>query len=276
MAYAGLANAYVALGIDYSKPKEAFPVAKLYAQKALDLAPELAEAHAAMGAVNFFYDWDWGAARGELDRVIDLNPESAEPFACTLHYLDSAGKPDDAVAEVKRIAAEHPTSLVINGEIGCSSYYAHRYDEAIASLQQTIEMDPGFWFAYYNLGRSYGQKKMFKEAITALTKAQTLSEGTPYVTAELGYANAASGNKAAAMDALHSLEKLETIKYIDTYLKAIVYSGLGDKDKALTELEKALQNRSTWIIWMKVEPKFASLHSEPRFQDILHRVDRPQ
>lgn len=275
LAYAGLANANVALGIDYVRPKEAFPIAKLYAQKALDLAPELAEAHAAMGSISFFYDWDWAAADRELKHVIELDPESAEPYACTLHYLDSAGRPDDAVAEIRRIAAQHPTSITLNAEIGCSSYYAHRYDEAIADLQNTIEMDPGFWNAYYNLGRSYGQKKMYKEALASLTTANTLSNGTLFVIAELGYANAASGNKAAAMEALHRLEDAEASRYVDSYLKAIIYSGLGDKEKALSELEKAFQNRSTWLIWARVEPKFDILHNDRRFQDILQRMNLP-
>jgi hypothetical protein len=78
-----------------------------------------------MGSINFFYDWDWAAADRELKHVIELDPETAEPYACTLHYLDSAGRPDDAVAEVRRIAAQHPTSITLNAEIGCSSYYAH-------------------------------------------------------------------------------------------------------------------------------------------------------
>lgn len=272
LAYSGLANTYVALGIDYLQPKEAFPFAKLYAQKALDLEPNLAEAHAAMGSINFFYEWNWSAADAELKRVIELNAESTEPYSCTLHYLDSAGQPDEAVAEVKRVAEQHPTSIVINAEIGCSSYYAHRYDDAIIELQKTIAMDPGFGIAYYNLGRAFGQKKMYKEAIAALTKAKDLSNETPYVIAELGYAYAASGNIVGANEVIKILDKQSSTRYIDPYLKAIVYIGLADKEKSLAELEKAIQLRSSWMIWLKVEPKFDSIHSDPRFRDLLNRV----
>ncbi len=272
LAYAGLANTYIALGVDYSSPKDVFPPAKLYAQKALDLAPELAEAHAALGSISFFYDWNWSAAERELRQVIEVGAENVEPYACTLHFLDSAGQPDQAVAEVKRVAVEHPASVVINAEVGCSSYYAHRYDEAIIDLQQTLEMDPNFAPAYYNLGRAYGQKRMYKEAINSLTKAKALSPTTPYMIAELGYAYAASGNKAAALDILRDLEKGSATRYVDAYLMAVIYIGLGDRDRALNELEKAFQTRSTWMIWLKVEPKFEPLHSDPRFQGLLDRV----
>jgi len=276
LAYSGLANTYIALGIDYAPPKDVFPIAKLYAQKALDLTPDLAEAHAAMGSINFFYEWNWSAADNELKRVIELNPEATEPYSCTLHYLDSAGRPDDAVAEVKRVAERHPTSIVINAEIGCSSYYAHRYDDAIMELHKTIGMDPGFATAYYNLGRAYGQKKMFREAVSVLTKAKELSDETPFVVAELGYAYAASGNKAAANDAMKNLDERSPARYVDPYLKAIVFIGSDDKEKTLVELEKAFQLRSSWMIWLKVEPKFEILHSDPRFQDLVRRVGLPE
>ncbi|MEP6787095.1 MAG: tetratricopeptide repeat protein, partial [Acidobacteriota bacterium] len=233
LAYSGLANTYIALGIDYSEPKAAFPFAKLYAQKALDLEPDLAEAHAALGSINFFYEWNWSAADAELKRVIELDPESTEPYSCTLHYLDSAGEPDAAVAEVKRVAEQHPTSIVINAEIGCSSYYAHQYDQAITELQNTILMDPGFFTAYYNLGRAYGQKRMYKEASAALVKANELSANTPYVIAEQGYTYAAMGDIKAANDVLKALEDQAPNRYVDPYLKAIVYVGLADKENAL-------------------------------------------
>ena len=116
-AYAGLAHSYLALGISYLRPKEAFPIAKVYAARALELDGTLIEAHAAMGAIDFFYEWDWSKAEKEMKLVVERKPESADPYACTLHYLDVLGRPDDAIVEIKRIVELHPVSLAISAEI---------------------------------------------------------------------------------------------------------------------------------------------------------------
>jgi len=271
-AYAGLAESYVLLGMDYLPPKEAFPVAKVYALKATELDGALPEAHAAMGAVSLLYEWDWPGAEREMKRIIELKPESAEPFSCTLHYLDVTGQPDEAVAEVKRVRELHPTSLSINAEVGCASYYARRYDQAIADLRETLEMDPNYMIAHYNLGRAYGQKGLYEESVAALNRAKGLSENSLFIAAELGYVYAASGKRDETREVLRKLTEESGRRYVDPYLIAIVHAGLGEKDQALVWLDKAFEDRSTWMPWLKVEPKFDGLRSDPRFQDLARRV----
>ena len=262
----------MALGVSYLRPKEAFPIAKVYAARALELDGTLIEAHAAMGAIDFFYEWDWSKAAKEVKLVVERKPESADPYACTLHYLDVQGRPDDAIVQIKRIIELHPVSLVISAEIGCASYYARRYDQAIAQSRETLEMDPNFAQAYYGLARAYGQKGMYDEATNALNKARTLLAGSARIVAELGYAYAASGKRDEARDVLRGLKEEATRKYVDPYLFAIIHTALGEKDQALAWLEKAYEERSTWMPFMKVEPKFDSLRSDPRFADLMRRV----
>ena len=271
-AYAGLADSYLALGTSYVRPKEAFPIAKVYAARALELDGTLIEAHATMGAIDFFYEWDWSKTEKELKLVVERKPESADPFACTLHYLDVLGRPDDAIVEIRRIIELHPVSLAISAEIGCASYYAHRYDQAIAQSRETLEMDPNFGPAYYGLGRAYGQKGMYDEAIGAVNKARTLLAGDPSVVAELGYVYAASGKRGEARDVLRGLKEEATRKYVDPYFFAIIHTALGEKDQALVWLEKAYEERSGSMPFIKVEPKLDSLRSDPRFADLMRRV----
>ena len=270
-AYAGLADSYIALGLDHLPPKEAFPVSKIYALKAAELNGTLPEAHAALGAINFFYEWDWPRASRELKRILELNPASAESYSCTLHYLDVTGQPDEAIAEIKRVREIYPTSVVINAEVGCASYYARRYDQAIAELRETLEMDPNYMLAHYNLGRAYSQKGLYEESAEALLRARSLS-GSPFIAAELGYVYAAAGRGGEAREVLRELKEEAARSYVDPYLIAIIHTGLGERAQAFEWLDRAFEDRSTWMPWIKVEPKFDGLRSDPRFQDLIQRV----
>jgi tetratricopeptide (TPR) repeat protein len=185
------------------------------------------------------------------------------------------GRPGDAIVQIKRIIELHPVSLAISAEIGCASYYAHRYDQAIAQSRETLEMDPNFALAYYGLGRAYGQKGMYDEAINALNKARTFLAGEPWLMAELGYDYAASGKRDEARDVLRGLKEEATRKYVDPYLLAIMHTALGEKDQALTWLEKAYEEHAFHLQWLAVEPRWENLHSDPRFADLLRRIGLP-
>jgi len=273
LAYSGLADAYINLGVDYMAPKNAFPLSKTYALKASELDGDLPESHAATGAINFFYDWDWAAARRELESVKSLSPESTEPYACTLHYSDAVEDPSHAVNDIRAINDRHPTSLIISSEIGCASYYAHRFDDAASESQKTIQMDAGYGPAYFNLGRALDQQKKYDEAIAALTKGVELIDGNSHVVAELAYVYAVSGRLDKAAAARQQLTQIAGRRFVDPYLWAIVESGFGNKDKALGDLEEAYAQRSTWMPWIKLEPKFDYLRAEPRFRSLIGRMN---
>ncbi len=273
LAYAGLAGSYVALGIDYVSPSEAFPKAKGYALKALELDEALGEAHYALGAVNFYYEWDWPAAQSELERTLELNPQAVETNACYLHSLDSLGKPEEAIAQVRRALELNPLSKAIHGELGCASYYARQYDQAIELSRQTLEMDSDFSFAHYHIARAYGQKRMHREAIAELNQIVEFSERSPMVITELGYNYAAAGDTAEARKLLAELSgRAARGEFVDPYPIAFICVALGENDQALDWLQKAYEARSSWMPWLKVEPKFDSLRANPRFTALLARA----
>ena len=278
LAYTGLADSYAAMAVDWRSPKEVFPKADEYARKALALDDTLGEAHFSRGAVAYFYEWNWAEAQQELQRSLDLNAKSLEGNACYLHSLESLGKPDEAVAQVRRALDQNPLSTTISAELGCASYYAHRYDQTITFSQETLKADSGYPLAHFNTARALGQKRLYDQAISELDKAISVWGRTGMLIAELAYDNAGLGRKADARKLLDELQRRSTREYIDPYPIAWIYVALGENDKALTSLEKAYDARSTWMPWLKVEPKFDPLHNEPRFLSLLKRLklDTPQ
>jgi tetratricopeptide (TPR) repeat protein len=263
-------------------PKEVLPKAKEAATKALALDETLAEAHISMGAVKLFYEWNWSGAEHEANRAKELNPSYANAIELNTNYgdshhfycqyLDAVGRPDEAITEINRALELDPPSLMLGAELGWSYYNSRRYDQAITVCRNTLEKDPDFGFAYLPIGMSYTQKGMYREAIIELSKARTLLGHWPGVMAELGYAYAALGKRSEAQKILGELEQRAKREYVDPYYIALVYFGLGKKDQTFAWLEKGYDLQSTNLIWLKVEPKFERLRSDPRFTDLLRRV----
>jgi serine/threonine protein kinase len=271
LAYAGLADSYIRLGSFYLRPQDHFPKAKKHALKSLELDETLAEAHASHGAIKYFYDWDWLEAERELKRAIELNPKSAEAYPCYLHYSNSMGQLDEAIASVKRVLQLNPLSFAITDQLACASYWGHQYDQAIDYYRELRESDPNF-FTYYSVGRCYAQKRMYKEATAELIKAKTLSGSWQTIVAELGYVYAMSGKKIRAQKMLQELREQATQRWVDPYHMAVVFVGLGEKDQALDWLKKAYQEHSSWFVYLKVDPKFDTVRGDARFQDLLRRI----
>jgi TolB-like protein/DNA-binding winged helix-turn-helix (wHTH) protein/Flp pilus assembly protein TadD len=272
LAYAGLSKSYIVLGTTYLPPNEAFPKAKAYAAKALEIDDTLAEAHVVMGAVRLLHDWNWAEAERELKRAQALNPNHPDAHNLYGYYLKAMGRLDEAKAETKRAQEFDPLSLMINSDVGVDSYYARQYDEAIAQNEKTINLEPHFFIAYLWLGQAYEQKKMYAEAITTFQKGMALAERHPQLIASLGRAYALAGEREKAQKSLDELREISKRRYVSPYLFAVVYAGLGDKDQAFTWLEKAYEERTFFLIWLKVEPRFDSLRDDPRYKDLLRRI----
>jgi TolB-like protein/DNA-binding winged helix-turn-helix (wHTH) protein/tetratricopeptide (TPR) repeat protein len=277
LAYAGLADCYH-VPANPLPPRERMPLAKAAALKALQLDDTLVEAHTTLARVLFAYDWDWPAAEKEFRRAIDLNPRYAPAHQWYGGYLSATGRFREADAEKKRALELEPLSLVINFEVGLASYFSRNYDQAIGQFQKTLELDANFPPPHTFLAASYEQKGMFKEAITAFQRAVTVTQGPPKALAMAGFAHlyAMSGRKAEARKILAELQRLSEHSYVPATDTALIYAGLGDKDKSFAWLDKAYQEHSFTLSNLKVEPRFDSLRSDPRFADLLRRIGLAQ
>lgn len=272
LAYSGIADAYIMMAVDWADPNDVMPKAQGYAEKAISLDNQLGEAHYSRGAIAYFYDWDWEKAKQELDRALDLDAKSVEVNTCYLHSLESLEQPDQAIAQIRRVVDRNPLSLGATAELGCATYYAGRFDQSIELNRQMNETEPGNGLAHYNLARSLGQERRYSEALQELEKTELIWGRLPSVLAERGFVYATMGNSVEAKKILAELRSRSAKEFIDPYPVAFILVGLGEKDEALTALERGYEVRSAWMPWIKVEPKFQSLHSEPRFVTLVHKL----
>jgi DNA-binding winged helix-turn-helix (wHTH) protein/TolB-like protein/Flp pilus assembly protein TadD len=273
-AYVGVADSYATLGL-YAviPPKEAFPAAKEAALRALEMDDGLAEAHATMGFINFYFDWNRADAENEFRRALADNPNDAMAHSWYGESLAAMGRFPEAVAEAQRALEDDPLSLIIGSNAGWTLSLAGNTDHAIEILKKAIEIDSSFPRTHFRLGRAYEQKKLYDLAISELQQAVSLSGGDACYKGSLGHAYAASGKADQARQILRDLEGRTEQAYVPSYAIALVYAGLGDNDHAITWLQKAYEDRSTSIAFLKLDPELATLHSDPRFEQLSQRVN---
>jgi eukaryotic-like serine/threonine-protein kinase len=273
LAYVGLADSYGVIGLNsWSPPNEAFPKAKAAATKALEFEDKLAEAHAALGADEMFYDWNWSASEQELRRALELNPNSPNAHRLYAHLLTATGRFNESIAQVKINQQLDPLSLVTYADVVRAYYFARHYDEAIEMNKKAREMDPGFGIAHLVAGAAYEQKWKYEEAITEFQKANSIPGGSSEALGALGHVYAISGKKDEALKVLEVLKEISQHKYVSPLDRAIIYAGLNDKNQALEQLEKAAEDRCGWLINLKVEPRFDNLRLEPRYLKLVQRI----
>jgi eukaryotic-like serine/threonine-protein kinase len=278
LAWAGLGDCYSLYSFyGVLPPSEAFPKAKEAAAKALEIDDTIAEAHSSLVWIKSTYDWDWMGAETEYKRTIELNPNYAEVLT---YYssgpLSALGRLDEALAIAQRREQIDPLSLINSTVLGRTLYFQRQYDQALKQLHNVIDADGNFAQAHLYLGLSLEQKGMFEEAIAEFEKGIRLSGGDPRMAAARGHAYAVSGRKERANNAIAELRSLSSQRYVAPAEIALVYTGLGDKEKAFEWLERAYQDHSPWLIWLKVDPRFDTLHSDPRYADLLRRMGLPQ
>jgi serine/threonine-protein kinase len=273
LAYAGLADCYAVYNsYQVELPRESGPKAKAAAMRALDIDNTLAEAHASLGMTRMSYEWDWAGAEHEFQRAIELDPDYATARHWYAICLAATGRNDQAIGLLKRAQGLDPLSLIIQADLGLVMHFAGRDDEAIEQVRKALEMEPNFAAGHRPLGMAYEQKAMYSEAIAEFQKALEVSRGNPFALGSLGHAHAVSGNREKARQTLSDLLALSKRRYVSPFDIAVVYTGLGDKDRALEWLEKALDDRSLEMIFLKVDPRFDSLHADPRFAMSLRRI----
>ncbi|UCF19059.1 MAG: tetratricopeptide repeat protein [Gemmatimonadota bacterium] len=275
LAHVGLADCYNLLPFyGDAHPGEAHPKARAAALRALELDEALAEAHTSYAFVETWYDWDWSVAESEFKRALALNPSYAKAHHWYAWYLTIRREPDKAVERVALARDLDPLSLIINTDLGDLLYYARRYDESLEAQKKTIQMDPTFWPAQVNIGRAYFQNGMVEEAIDSFRKAIRLSKNHPSGVGMLGYALAATGNRDEALRLIDELKELSTRVNVPSYLMAIAYAGLDDRDSAFEWLHKAHEQRdSAWLIYyLKADPWADRLREDARFGELLERM----
>ncbi len=272
LAYSGLADGFGGQANNgFVYPREGYPRAKEAVLKALELDDTLAEAHTSLAFIKTDYDWDWLGAEREFQRAIELNPAYARAHNLYGYLLYRLGRFEEAIAELKRSVELDPLSLLNNRVLGQAFYNARQYDQAIEQFRKTLELDPNFSSAHRFLGRAYLQKSMYNDGTAEIEKELTIYPGHVGALGDLGYAYALAGRKADALKVLDQLNDLSKQKYVPATYRAEVYVGLGAKDKAFEWLEKGYEER--FLPSIKVDPAYDPLRSDPRFQDLLRRMN---
>ncbi|GAC1701789.1 MAG: hypothetical protein NVS9B4_05760 [Candidatus Acidiferrum sp.] len=277
LAFAGLADCYSIIGSAIVGTVPAYdvaPKARAAALKALELDDSLAEAQTSLATVRFNYDWDWaGAARG-FQRSIELNPSYATAYQRYSLYLIAMGRTEESLTQMNRARDFDPLSISMNFSLGWRLYMARQYDRAIEQLHNTLDMDPNFALARLVLGQAYEQKGYYQQATVELQKAVSISHDSAPMLGSLGHALGVAGNKTEAEKVLGQLLALDQSKkqYVSPFYISLVYVGLHENEKAMDWLEKAYEDRSNAIIFLKVDPDFDGLRSNPRFDALLRRL----
>jgi len=272
LAYAGLADSYHALPELTTVPiGEALPKARTAALKAIELDDSLAEAHSALATVKEDFDWDWAGAEQQYKRAIELNPGNSAVRAFYSNLLLELGRLPEALSQAITAQQLDPLSVLANDNLAAVFYYSGEYDRCIVQCRKTLEFDPLSRQAFRHLGLAYAQKQLFTEAITYLKKSNELPHASDEVLSELGYVYAVSGKKEDARKILKQLIQPPDGN-VSHYRLAIVYMGLGERDRTLEALAVAVNERSPGVVHLKVSPIFAGLRSDARFQEFLREM----
>jgi len=274
-AYAGLVDSYYWLSaFNMVQPRTILPKAQAAVLKALHLDDSLAEAHTAL-AVLLRRDWAWETSEKEFKRAITLNPNYARAHQYYSVLLRTMGRFDEAWTEIKTAQSLDPISLSINLGLANLFYAAREYDGALEQLRATVELEPHFANAHILLGTVYVAKKMYDEAIWHYQAAQRLMGDHPEVAAYLGHVYALSGNTGEAEKVLVRLRSLSDKGYGTPYFMALIYTALGDDDRAFAWLERAYDEREEMLGGLKVDAMFDTLRADSRFTTLMRRVGLP-
>jgi len=271
LAYAGLADSYYRLSNVYAPTRDAMSKAKAAAIKALDIDETLSEAHAALGLIKLFYDWDWLGAEEEFNRAIESNPNNAIAHQRLGLYFNLLGRFAEARRELELALTIDPLSPQIYWGFALTFLLARDYQRAIEELQKTLEMDGNYKPALYLLGRVYEEAGQVSQAIAEFKRILALSDA-PMFLAALGHAYALSGKHREARKVLKDLQEQSKQQYVSAYSKAVIHLTLGNKSQGFACLEQAYEDRCEMMTWLKIDPAFDSVRADIRFSNLMRRV----
>lgn len=270
LAYTGIADSYNILAHHgFLNPNETYPKARDAAKKALAIDDKLSEAHAALGYMRLYYDWDWVETELECRKAIKLNPNNAMAHHYLALYLSVMGRLDEALAESKQAQELDPLAQIITSILGMNYCYIHRYDKAMEQFQKVIELMPNFMAAHYNIGFLNLYKGNYKEAIEAFQK----DDLTTWSKGGLGFAYGMCGERDKALQLIDELIERKNEMYFPSYFIAGIYSGLGENDKTFEWLDKAYNEHDSQMIYLKLPwPWYEPIRYDPRFKTLLRKM----
>ena len=276
-AYAGLADSYaLSGGLNVVPVEQAMPRARAAAEKALELDNHLAEAHASLGLIAPFNNWNWADAERHYQHAIELNPNYATAHHWYAEgYLMPVGRADEAISEIRKAQELDPLSAVIATDLGKELYFVRRYDEALVELRRALELDTNFVSAHNWISDTLLEKKMYNDAIVELQKTKPFKEERVYIR-QTAYLYARMGRRAQAQAALAKSLQLSKGKQVSSGAVALTYAAIGDKDESFQWLEKAYTDRSSFMTSLKYWSVFDAMRGDRRFADLLRRVGLPQ
>ena len=276
LAYAGLADCYALLSNwGFLPPREGYTKAQAAATRAIALDEELAEAHTSLAFISVNYNWDFERAEREYKRAIELNPNYATAHHWYSLYLSQMGRSEEAIEEMKKALHVDPLSAIINSNLGYTYFLMRSYDLAMTQLNKTLDLVPNFGLAYQYLGLTFEQRKAFNESLDALQKATAEAPDYPAFRASLTRILAVSGDIGRADESMAKLENISKQRYVSPVDLAYIYAGMNNLHQAFESLEKAFEERSDLLVYMKVEPRYDPLREDPRFKNLLQRIGLP-
>jgi TolB-like protein/Flp pilus assembly protein TadD len=271
LAHVGLAEAYYWLSNLYKAPIEVLPQAEEAARKALQLDDQLGEAHAMLGLFLAVYHWDWPAAEAEFRRAVELSPGSGTVHLSYGLCLNMAGRHADAVAAIRRARELDPSSPLLAAYSCFALYQAGEVDRALSELKTLHKLNPKNYLILAYLGLCYEHKHEYDQAIATFLKAIALDEN-PEAKAQLGHVYAVAGHRDDALKSLAELKEIARHRYLSPYNIAVLYLGLGDRDEAITWLQKAVDDHSEWIALLNVDPRLKPLRGDAQFKELQKRL----
>jgi len=277
LPHVGIADAFGILGAyGFMAPHPAYARARAAANKVLEIDPELGEVYASLGWIAMWYDRDWPAAESHFLKAIQMKPDYPEAHMWYGNLLSCTGRFDDAVREMRKAKELEPLEPAPPTHVGWALYFARRFDESIEEHRKVITSDPEFSLSYLWQSMNFVAQKMWGEAIATIQKFLELSGESVLALSMLGLAYGSAGRKDEAFKILERLDGLPKDRYVGPLYRALVWTGLGEKNKALENLGKAFLERESAMAWLKVWPIFDSLRSDPRFQALLKKMNLDQ
>jgi len=273
LAWVGIADCWIFRGwYSLLAPREAFPKAKTAVLKALEFDSTLAEAHASLAHIHLEFDHDWDAAEREYRRAIQLDPSYPTAHHWYGGFLSAMGRHQEALQQAETARQLDPLSPIIQTWIGLRYYFARRYKAAAAEYLKALELDQDFAPAHWHLGWVYEQTKEFDKGVSEAKRALAIDRDNLLYVASLGYAYAVAGNGNEARATLARLAQASRDRYVSAYHVALIHIALGDLETGLTWLERAYDEQSPWIGYMRVDPRLDPVRHQLRFERILRKA----
>lgn len=272
LAWTNLASTHVLLGVYFEPPRDHMPLARAYAQRALQINPREGEAHGDLGLIDLVYDWNVPAAQTEMDAA-DAEAAAIGKLACTVHLVGLTGRSRTAEEILSRMLAFDPQSGPLTSELGCVNYYRGDYDAALRHYRDAVRVDPQSPVSYWGLGKTLNAQGRYAEAIGAVASfQQKYGFEPPLLTAEVGYSLGASGKREQALQTARKLMGEGQKIYVDPYFIAEIFASMNDRESAFLWLDKAVKVRSPFVSSLTTEPKWKNFQTDPRFVQVLEHM----